>query len=330
MILVTGGAGFIGSNLVAALNDRGDAVAVCDRLGQSEKWRNLAKREVMDIVPPESCLDWLDRHKSAVRGVVHLGAITDTTARDADAIIKANLHASVALWEWCAAHRRFLLYASSAATYGSGAAGFEDGSDPAALAGLRPLNLYGWSKHLFDRRVARVVVSGGPVPSKWAGLKFFNVYGPNEYHKAAMQSLVAKNHASVAAGKKMPLFRSSDPDFPDGGQERDFVYVRDCVAVLLWLIDNEAPNDIYNLGTGKARSFLDLAHALLRAVGRKPAVEAIDFIDMPEALRGAYQNHTEARIDRLRRAGYEDAFATLEEGVADYVERFLARDDPYR
>jgi ADP-L-glycero-D-manno-heptose 6-epimerase len=223
-----------------------------------------------------------------------------------------------------------LLYASSAATYGSGAAGFEDGSDPAALAALRPLNLYGWSKHLFDRRVARIVASGGPVPSKWAGLKFFNVYGPNEYHKAAMQSLVAKNHASVAAGRKMPLFRSSDPDFSDGGPERDFVYVRDCVAVLLWLIDNEAPNDIYNLGTGKARSFLDLAHALLRAVGRKPAVEAIDFIDMPDVLRDAYQNHTEARIDRLRRAGYEDAFATLEEGVADYVERFLARDDPYR
>lgn len=327
MILVTGGAGFIGSNLVAALNDRDEAVAVCDRLGQSEKWRNLAKREVVDIVAPDACLAWLDRHAAEVRGIVHLGAITDTTARDADVIIKANLHASMALWDWCAARRRFFLYASSAATYGSGAAGFEDGADPAALALLRPLNLYGWSKHLFDRRVARIAASGGPVPSKWAGLKFFNVYGPNEYHKATMQSVVAKNHARVAAGEKMPLFRSADPAFPDGGQRRDFVYVRDCVAVLLWLIDTDAPNDIYNLGTGRARSFLDLAHALFRAVGRN---SAIDFVEMPDTLRPAYQNHTEARMDRLRRAGYKGEFTTLEDGVSDYVARFLARADPYR
>jgi ADP-L-glycero-D-manno-heptose 6-epimerase len=327
MILVTGGAGFIGSNLVAALSDRGTPAAVCDCLGSAGKWQNLAKHEVADMVPPERCLDWLARHRDEVEQVVHLGAISDTGATDADLVIASNFSFSIALWDWCAAAGRPLIYASSAATYGDGKAGFSDRWEAEALARLRPLNLYGWSKHLFDRWVARRVADRRPAPPRWFGLKFFNVYGPNEYHKGAMQSVVARNFLRAVDGLGVQLFRSYRDDFADGGQRRDFVYVQDCVAVMLWLMDGSAESGIYNVGTGTPRSFLDLVHALFAAIDREPRIE---FIDMPPALRPVYQYETAADLTRLRAAGFGRPFTALETGVDDYVRRYLSAEDRYR
>ena len=327
MILVTGGAGFIGSNLVAALAERGEDVAVCDTLGHGDKWRNLAKHELAALVAPEQCGDWLDGRAKSVRAVFHLGAISSTTETDADLFAEHNVRRSLALWEWCAGARVPFIYASSAATYGDGSAGFDDDGTAAALAKLRPLNAYGWSKHMVDRRIARDAAAGRPTPPQWAGLKFFNVFGPNEYHKGDMRSIVAKNFAAARDGQPIRLFRSHRNDYGDGGQMRDFIYVRDCVDVMLWLLEHPKVSGLFNLGTGKARSFADLAQALFAALGRAPG---IDYVDMPEGLRARYQYFTQADMGRLRRAGYARPFASMEDGVADYVRRYLDAGDPYR
>lgn len=327
MILVTGGAGFIGSNIVAALCERGEDVVVCDHLGEGDKWRNLAKHEVAELVAPEMLQGWLQKHGERLAAVVHMGAISSTTESNVDLLVERNIRASLFLWDWCAAHRRPLIYASSAATYGDGSAGFEDDASPRALARLRPLNAYAWSKHFVDRRIARLLARGAPAPPQWVGLKFFNVYGPNEYHKGAMRSVVAQNYERVRAGEPVRLFRSHRPEYADGEQRRDFIYVRDCVDVVLWLLERPAVNGLFNLGTGQARTFLDLAAAMFAAVGRPPRIE---MIDMPEALRARYQYRTEAPMARLRAAGYDKPFTTLEDGVADYVRRYLEGPDPYR
>ncbi|MFQ5785533.1 MAG: ADP-glyceromanno-heptose 6-epimerase [Alphaproteobacteria bacterium] len=328
MIVVTGGAGFIGSNLVAALGERGEReVVVCDRLGGDDKWRNLAKHEIAELVAPEGLHDFLDRHGDAVETVFHLGAVSSTTETDADLVMSVNFTFSLALWRWCAAHRARLIYASSAATYGDGAQGFDDDAAPEALARLRPLNLYGWSKHLFDRRVVRWAADGAPRPPQWAGLKFFNVYGPNEYHKGAMRSVVVQVWERAARGEPVRLFRSHHPDYADGGQMRDFVAVADCVSVMLWLYDNPQTNGLFNLGTGTARSFADLAQAVYAALGAEPEIV---YIDTPAKIRGKYQYFTRAETARLRAAGYGAPFVALEDGVADYVHNFLGRPDPYR
>ena len=328
MIVITGGAGFIGSNLTAALAERGaEPVVVCDRPGGDDKGRNLAKHEVAETVTPEALPGFLAARGAAVEAIFHMGAISSTTETDADLMMTENFGASLALWRWCAAHDARLIYASSAATYGDGAQGFDDDGAPEALAKLRPLNLYGRSKHLFDRRVARLVADGAPRPRQWAGLKFFNVYGPNEYHKGAMQSLVAKNHAKAARGETVTLFKSHHPDYAHGGQSRDFISVRDCVAVMLWLYDNPGVNGLFNLGTGQAHSFADLMAALFSALGREAAV---DYVDTPANIRGNYQYFTQAEMGRLRAAGYDAPFLSLEDGVADYVTNYLSKDDPYR
>ncbi len=326
-VLVTGGAGFIGSNVVAALGERGTPVAVCDWLGTGDKWHNLAKAELTDLVPPEALRPWLDAHATEVGAIVHMGAVSATDAIDGDLVIATNFGLSWWLWQWCARHGKRFIYASSAATYGDGAEGYGDDASPTALARLRPLNLYGWSKHLFDRRVARVASEGGPCPAQWAGLKFFNVYGPNEYHKGNMQSVLAKAYAVAAGGGTVELFKSHRADIADGEQRRDFVYVGDCVAVVLWLLDHPDVNGIFNVGTGQARTFTDLIHALFNALS-EPA--RIAFRDMPTALQARYQYFTEARIEHLRTAGFARAFLTIEEGALRYVDRFLSRPDPYR
>jgi ADP-L-glycero-D-manno-heptose 6-epimerase len=327
MYLVTGGAGFIGSNLVAALAARGEDVAVCDWLRQDSRWRNLSKHEICALLAPEDLGGWLDRHGSRVRAVIHLGAISATTETNVDLLAENNIRATLAMLEWCTERQVRLIYASSAATYGDGAAGFDDEFDCGALAKLRPLNAYGWSKHLIDRRVAKLAAQCRPLPPQWVGLKFFNVYGPNEYHKGAMQSVVAKNYALVRDAQPISLFRSYRPDYADGGQVRDFIYVRDCVDVMLWLLDNPRVLGLFNVGTGRARSWLDLAKAMF-AAARQPLT--VEFVDMPAALVDSYQYHTEARMQRLRAAGYERDFTSLEQGVADYVQNFLAARDPYR
>jgi ADP-L-glycero-D-manno-heptose 6-epimerase len=327
MYLVTGGAGFIGSNIVAALNERDDEVVVCDWLRDDERWRNLAKHEISEIIEPETALAWLHRKGDRLRAVVHMGAISATTETNVDLIAARNIRATLELMEWCTGAKVPLIFASSAATYGDGTQGFDDAFTRDALAKLRPLNAYGWSKHVVDRRLARWVEAGATLPPQWVGLKFFNVYGPNEYHKGSMQSVVAKNYSVVRDGRPLRLFRSYRAEYADGGQLRDFIYVRDCVDVVLWLLDNPQVSGLFNLGTGQARSWLDLAKALFAATGQAPAIE---FIDMPPTLIEKYQYFTQARMDRLRSAGYQRPFTSLEEGIADYVRHYLAADDPYR
>jgi ADP-L-glycero-D-manno-heptose 6-epimerase len=327
MYVVTGGAGFIGSNIVAALTARGQEVVICDWLRSDERWRNLAKHEIAEIVTPEGLLDWLRGNRARVDAVVHMGAISATTETDVDLIVDRNVRATLDLLQWCSDSQTRFIYASSAATYGDGSAGFDDANDREALARLHPLNPYGWSKHVVDRRIARLVEGAEPLPPQWVGLKFFNVYGPNEYHKGSMQSVVAKNHALIRAGQPLRLFRSHRPDYVDGGQLRDFVYVEDCADVVLWLLDHPEVCGLFNLGTGKARTWLDLAHAMFDAAEQPRRVE---FIDMPAGLSGQYQYFTEARMERIRSVGYDRPFTALEDGIRKYIRNHLATKDPYR
>jgi ADP-L-glycero-D-manno-heptose 6-epimerase len=320
MILVTGGAGFIGSNLVMALDDAGRRVVVCDRLGRNDKWRNLARSELEELVDPSELTDFLARRGDDVERVIHMGAISSTTESDADLIAATNVRLPQALWHWCAARGVPFVYASSGATYGDGSHGFDDDGSPAALARLRPLNAYGWSKHVFDRWVARRVAENEPAPPQWVGLKFFNVYGPNEDHKGDMRSVVTKAWPRVVAREPVQLFRSHHADYEDGGQMRDFVYVQDCVDVMMWLEDNPNVSGLFNLGTGRAQTFLELIEALHDAAGRPLDVA---WIDMPAELRDRYQYFTQADMGRLRAAGYTRPFRGVQEGVADYVTRYL-------
>lgn len=325
MIMVTGGAGFIGSNLHAALVARGLETVVVDRLGSEGKWRNLAAHPPARLIPPEALDDFLDGHPP-LEIIFHMGAISETTAIDGDAAWSVNVELPLRLWHWCAARGVRLVYASSAATYGDGSAGFDDDAAPDALKRLRPLNLYGWTKHAFDLRVAAMLAEGRPAPPQWAGLKFFNVYGPNEYHKDKMISVVKVKYDEIAAGGPARLFRSSISGMADGDQRRDFIWVGDVVQIMLWLLDQPGVSGLFNAGTGAARTYLDLAHAVCDAAGAERRVE---FIDMPLALNGQYQSFTQARMDRLRAAGYAGQLTPLETGVRRYVQDFLRRSDPY-
>lgn len=327
-ILVTGGAGFIGSNIAGTLADHTDyRVVVADEFGSSEKWRNLSKHRIFEIISPSETFYWLEANKAELDAIIHMGAVSSTTETNVDLILENNFALSRGLWNWASQNKKRLIYASSAATYGAGEAGFSDESGIEALSKLRPLNAYGWSKHLFDQFVAMATSSPrDTAPAQWVGLKFFNVYGPNEYHKGEQASVIEQIYPHAKYGRPVKLFKSYRPDYADGGQLRDFVYVKDCVRVVLWLLSNPQVNGLYNLGTGKARSFADLAAATFAAVG-KPT--AIHYIDMPEEIRDKYQYFTEADMARLRAAGFTDAFHSLEDGVKDYVQNFLMKGDTY-
>jgi ADP-L-glycero-D-manno-heptose 6-epimerase len=326
MLLVTGGAGFIGSNVVAALNEAGRSdVVVCDFLGNDGKWRNLAKRQLVDIVPPAELPDWLKGRK--LDAVIHLGAISATTATDGDLVFETNFRLSMRLLDWCTANAVPLIYASSAATYGDGEAGFDDDSSVPALKKLRPMNLYGWSKHLFDLAVAERAANGEKLPPQWAGLKFFNVFGPNEYHKGSMMSVLARRFDDVKAGRVVQLFKSHREGIADGDQRRDFIYVDDVVRVIMWLLATPSVSGIFNVGSGEARSFRDLMLAAYAALGASPNIE---YVDMPEQIRGSYQYFTQSKVDRLHRAGYNGGFTTLEDAVKAYVGDYLDRPDRFR
>jgi ADP-L-glycero-D-manno-heptose 6-epimerase len=326
MLLVTGGAGFIGSNVVAALNDAGRAdVAVCDLLGHDGKWRNLAKRQLADIVPPVELADWLKGRR--LEAVIHLGAISETTATDGDLVIETNFRLSMRLLDWCTANATPFIYASSAATYGEGAQGFRDDPSVAALQALRPMNLYGWSKHLFDMAVAERASRGDKLPPQWVGLKFFNVFGPNEYHKGTMMSVLARRFDDIRAGRPVQLFKSHREGIADGDQRRDFIYVDDVVRVMMWLLATPDVSGIFNVGTGKARSFRDMMLAAYAALGAAPNIW---YIDMPEAIRGSYQYFTQGDVARLQHAGYNGGFTALEDAVATYVRGYLDSADRFR
>jgi ADP-L-glycero-D-manno-heptose 6-epimerase len=327
-VLVTGGAGFIGSNIAGTLADHTEyRIVVVDEFGESEKWRNLSKHRIYEIISPGEVFYWLESNKAELDAIVHMGAVSSTTETNVDLILETNFTLSRGLWNWAAQNKKRFIYASSAATYGAGEVGFGDENTLDALSKLRPLNAYGWSKHLFDQFV--LTATSGPadkVPSQWVGLKFFNVYGPNEYHKGTQSSVIEQIFPHAKYGRPVKLFKSYRDDYKDGGQLRDFIYVKDCVRVIIWLLGNPAVNGLYNLGTGKARSFADLANATFAAVGKAPAIQ---YIDMPEEIRGKYQYLTEAKMERLRAAGYTEAFHSLEDGVKDYVAHYLSKDDQY-
>ncbi|AOX21372.1 ADP-glyceromanno-heptose 6-epimerase [Kozakia baliensis] len=325
MIIVTGGAGFIGSCLHAALKARGERVVIVDHLRDNGKWRNIAKHAPDDIITPERLFAFLE-NAGKVKAVFHLGAISSTTARDGDLVWSTNVALSNALFRWCAEHDTRLIYASSAATYGAADRPELFSDAPERLSKLRPLNLYGWSKHVFDQHVFSAIAEGRPVPQQWVGLKFFNVYGPNEYHKGNMISVVKVKYDEIVRGGPARLFRSDRPDLADGAQARDFIWVGDTVEVMLWCYDHPQVSGLFNCGTGTARAYLDLAHAVCDAAGKPRNIE---FVDMPESLRGQYQSYTCADMRRLREAGYDKPFTTLEDGITRYVRDYLATPDSY-
>jgi len=326
MLLVTGGAGFIGSNLVAALNDAGRTdVVVCDQLGSEGKWRNLAKRQLADVVPPSELSEWLKGRR--LDAVLHMGAISSTTATDGDLVMEMNFRTSLRLLDWCTASATPFIYASSAATYGDGTQGFADDPSLAALKLLRPMNLYGWSKHLFDMAIAARAERREKLPPQYAGLKFFNVFGPNEYHKGSMMSVLARRFDDIKAGRPVQLFKSHREGIADGDQRRDFIYVDDVVRVMMWLLTSPSVSGLFNVGTGQARSFKDMMLAAYATLGAAPRIE---YIDMPEAIRGSYQYYTQSKVDRLLAAGYNGGFTPLEDAVALYIRGFLDSVDRFR
>jgi len=270
-------------------------------------------------------MHWLDGRK--LDAIIHLGAISETTATDGDLVIETNFRLSLRLLDWCTANGVPFIYASSASTYGDGEQGFRDDASLDALRKLRPMNLYGWSKHLFDMAVIERMAQGAKMPPQWAGLKFFNVFGPNEYHKGAMMSVLAKRFDDIRSGRTVQLFKSHRHGIADGDQRRDFIHVDDVVRVIMWLLSARSVNGIFNVGTGHARSFRDLILSAYAALGAKPNVE---YIDMPEQIRGSYQYFTQADVDHLRGSGYNGGFTPLEDAVGSYVRDYLNQPDPYR
>lgn len=315
MIVVTGAAGFIGSCLVSHLNKAGYSnIVAVDDFSKHEKDDNLVGKTLVAKVGRDDFMSWLEEYGEEVEFVYHIGARTDTTEFDKAIFDKLNLNYSKDIWNLAVKHNIPLVYASSAATYGLGEYGYKD--DHEIIEKLKPLNPYGDSKNDFDKWVLKQ----DKTPPFWAGLKFFNVYGPNEYHKGRMASVIFHAFNQISKTEGMKLFRSHNPDYKDGEQLRDFIYVKDVVSVCLFLMEEEQPSGIYNLGSGKARTFLDLTKNTFKAMGKEPN---IGFIDTPEDIRDKYQYFTEADMSKLIAAGYKKPFHTLEEGVEDYVKNYL-------
>lgn len=330
MLIITGGGGFIGSATVWNLNQLGhDDILVVDRLGQGAKWQNLAKRRFRTVLHKDDLLTWLkaDGAQQKITAVIHMGASSSTVETDVDYLMGNNLNYSIALWTFCAERRIPFIYASSASTYGDGAQGFDD--SPQANEHLRPLHPYGFSKHRFDSWVLKHVSSGGAQPPLWAGLRFFNVYGPQEYHKGSQGSVVFHFVPQVKETGSIKLFKSYKAGIADGEQKRDFVYIKDCVDVVTHFLLNakQVRSGIYNVGSGTARSFAEMAKAIFSAMHLP---EKLQFVPMPENLRPQYQYFTEANLTHLRAAGgYTKAFTRLEDGVHDYVCNYLLANDVY-
>lgn len=317
MIIVTGGAGFIGSCVVRTLNDHGiEDIVIVDNIAETDKWMNMRNKKYLKYVHKSKFLSELPTYEG-VEAIIHMGAQSATTERDFDYLWENNFEYTKALWNYCAEKQISFIYASSAATYGDGALGFDDCMD---IDQLRPLNGYGYSKELFDLWVKHQAKNA---PKQHVGLKFFNVYGPNEYFKAGMASMIFHGFRQIKECGKVKLFKSCNPNYADGGQLRDFVYVKDICKVIYWLLKNDTVSGLFNVGTGRAQSFAELAEATFHALGLEPNIE---YIDMPEKLRNKYQYYTKAEMSKLREAGYNEPFMDLEAGAKDYVQNHLDKD----
>lgn len=320
-ILLTGAAGFIGSYLLGYLNKKGHQnIIIVDDFSEEDKWFNFDSKQFVAKIEREELFNWLRSNDPKIDFVFHLGARTDTTEFDYSIHEKLNVEYSKNIWHYCTGKSIPLVYASSAATYGSGELGYKDDHDLPEK--LHPLNPYGISKNEFDKWVLKQAAH----PPFWAGLKFFNVYGPNEYHKGRMASMIFHGFNQIKKTGKVKLFKSHKPEFKDGGQLRDFIYVEDVAKVCYWLMNNSIESGLYNLGTGNARTFDDLANVTFAAMGKEPVIE---YIDMPEDIREKYQYFTEADMSKLRSVGYVSDFYSLEDGVNDYVTNFLRRKNYY-
>lgn len=323
MIVITGGAGMIGSMIAWHLNTQEgrDDLVIVDRCKHPEQWQNLCHRHYADYLDKDELPGWLAQNRGKVTAIIHMGAISATTERDFNLLVQDNFRYSQQLWNWCAQNDVPFLYASSAATYGGGEQGYDD-----TMETLRPLNGYGYSKYLFDQWALRQVKTGAAVPPQWCGFKFFNVYGPNEYHKERMASVAFHSFNQFRDTGTVKLFKSDRPEVQDGMQLRDFVYVKDVAEVVTFFLKHPDQSGIFNVGTGEARAFKDLATAVMTSMSREPS---ITWIDMPDDLKGKYQYYTQANMTKLRAAGYDKPFRTLEDGVRDYVQNYLMQADAY-
>lgn len=326
MIVITGGAGMIGSMIAWHLNTVAgrDDLVIVDRQQHPDQWQNLVHRRYAQYLDKDALLSWLQQSPGKVDAVIHMGAISATTERDFNKLVQDNIQYSQDLWTWCAHNSVPFLYASSAATYGAGELGYSD--EESGIDQFRPLNGYGYSKQFFDQWALRQVRENQPVPPQWCGFKFFNVYGPNEYHKERMASVAFHSFNQFRETGTVKLFKSHLPDYQDGMQLRDFVYVKDAASVVAHFLANPQHSGIYNIGTGQARAFKDLATAVMTSMGKQPH---ITYIDMPEDLRGKYQYFTEATMEKVRATGYTKSFHSLEDGVRDYVQNHLMQADQY-
>lgn len=314
MIIVTGGAGFIGSCVVRTLNDIGiEDIVIVDNIASTDKWMNMRNKKYLKYVNKRDFLTEIQDYED-VTAIIHMGACSSTTERDFDYLWTNNFEYTKALWNYCSEKKISFIYASSAATYGDGLQGFDDRMD---IDLLRPLNGYGYSKQIFDQWVKHQAKT---FPKQYAGLKFFNVYGPNEYYKGSMASMIFHGFNQIKTDGEIKLFKSCNPDYTDGGQLRDFVYVKDICSVILWLLEHEEVSGLFNVGTGRAQSFKELAEATFHALGLEPNIR---YIDMPENLRNKYQYYTKAEMDKLYEAGYKKSFMDLEAGARDYVQKHL-------
>ena len=325
MIIVTGAAGFIGSAFVWQLNTMGiEDIIVSDKLRTEDKWLNLAKRKYYDWVDKDELFNYLETTDEKITAIIHMGACSATTEKDMDFLMDNNYEYTKKLWDYAIKKDAVFIYASSAATYGDGELGYNDEIDLEGHTALRPLNKYGYSKKIFDVWALKQKKT----PKKWFGLKFFNVYGPQEYHKGRMASMVFHTFNQYNAEKGVKLFKSHKEGYKDGYQLRDFVYIKDVTNVMYFLMKEEgAPNGVYNLGTGGARAFYELAKLTVESMNGD--ANGIKFVDMPEDLRGKYQYFTEAKMEKLKKAGYNAGFTSLEEGIKDYVQNYLVKEDKY-
>lgn len=325
-IIVTGALGFIGSNLLYRLESEGyDQIIAIDWFGKEEKWRNVAKRALVIYVSPQNAQSFLHVHRKDIKAIVHLGAISSTIEKDGDLIMGNNYELSITLYEFAKENKIQFIYASSAATYGNGGKGFEDNETIEYLSSLRPLNLYGWSKNQFDLYVARN--NGFAEGSQTVALKFFNVYGPNEYHKGNQKSVINGFFEQALSSDEIRLFKSNDENIADGEQTRDFVLVDDCVNVILWFLANSEVSGIYNVGTGISTSFNDVAKAIVEQINHDVT---ISYISIPENINHQYQNYTCANISKLRAAGFKEPMTPVVDGVSIYINDFLKQPDKYR